>query len=214
MTILRLLSLFLFVVILLFSPSSPAQSTNVPLEHWSYSFLERFKAKGYIEDFLDSTRPFSRKEMARAVAQVVQKVSEGGPISKTDRELLRELEAEFADELSQIGTETAGSPRRHLYPVRSPTSNGVYVWRADNSYLVVDPIAKLALRYKTAGAGSAAGRILTTVGGMMLRGSLKGSLGFYLNTRDTQHRGNKPFSSPTDLSGKHAPPIKIGRAHV
>ncbi len=196
MNILKLNSLLPLVSVLLFFISSPAQSTNVPLEHWSYSFLERFKAKGYIEDFLDSTRPFSRQEIACAVAQVVQKVSEGAPATKTDRELLRELEAEFADELSQIGTQVAGLPRWHLY-----------AWRANDNYLVVDPIAKLGLRYKTAGAGSAAGRILTTVGGMMLRGSLRGSLGFYLNTRDTQHRGNKPFSSPTDLSRKHAPPI-------
>jgi len=208
-TILRLTPLFTFVFILLFSTSSSAQSTNVPLEHWSYDLLERFKAKGYIEDFLDSTKPFSRKEIARAVAQVVQKVSEGAPATKTDRELLRELEVEFAEELSQIGTQVAGPPRWHLYPVRSRTSNGVYSWKDSSSCLVVDPVLKVGCVRRTGDVGSSPDRIFITVVGGTVRGALKGSLGFYLNARETQQKGNRPFSSYTELNREHGLPIVL-----
>lgn len=198
MTISRLTSLFLLAFILLLSTSSLAQSTNVPLEHWSYRLVERFIARGYIEEFLDSTRPFSRQEIARAVAQVMEKVSAGKQMSKTDRELLRELEREFADELSRVAREVAQPPRRHLYS-----------WRDDSSCLVIDPIVKVGWLRRMGDVGSSPDRVFLTVVGGTVRGTLKGNLGFYLNARETQHKGNKPFSSHSELSREHGLPIVL-----
>ncbi|MCH7756096.1 hypothetical protein IH970_13375, partial [candidate division KSB1 bacterium] len=40
------------------------QSVYVPLNHWSYEFVERLETKGVLIGILNGTKPYSREEMA------------------------------------------------------------------------------------------------------------------------------------------------------
>ena len=42
-------------------------SVNVPLQHWSYEFIERFEARGALRNLGDGIKPLSRLAVARAL---------------------------------------------------------------------------------------------------------------------------------------------------
>ncbi len=45
-------------------------SVNVPLDHWSYRFVERCETKGLVSGVGDGIKPFSRLEVAEVLTQV------------------------------------------------------------------------------------------------------------------------------------------------
>jgi hypothetical protein len=48
-------------------------STNVPLDHWSYGAVDKLIGHGLIDSAMMATRPVSRLEMARHIAEAVEK---------------------------------------------------------------------------------------------------------------------------------------------
>ena len=213
------------------------QLINVPLDHYAYPFIERFETKGYIDGILTDSRPLSRQEIALAIAQVMEKASEGRPISRAEKGLIEDLKIEFADELARLknrgraqtfeGTGSPPGPARQKYTAQSPRepssrpkSQGenppptrwhLYTWRDEeqDSYLVLDPVLRVGYVGRGGEIGPSPDRVLVTVKGGMARGVLKGSFGFYLNTRDTEEKGNKPFASYADLTSRHGLPITL-----
>ena len=96
----------LILAILLTTPflAFPASLVNVPLDHWSYHFIERLQAKGMLGEHLSNSKPFQRGEMAEMIAQT-SRLLEDGMIYLTDveAELLGEMKKEFAQELAELG---------------------------------------------------------------------------------------------------------------
>jgi Capsule assembly protein Wzi len=96
-------------------------SVNLPLHHWSYSAIEQLTALGIIEDAMVVTKPYSRKEAAKYVAQAIERIR-ADQVAIDGREaiaerLLERLMAEFRPELIMqgliegSGTERTGSFR-------------------------------------------------------------------------------------------------------
>ena len=97
---LNILSILLFVGLILVSQQTLASPISVPLDHWSYHFIERFQAKGVLKDYLSNTKPYSRDEMAKMILHVIKQVEDGkSRLSKTEKAQLDELKTEFAQEL-------------------------------------------------------------------------------------------------------------------
>lgn len=76
--------------------------SDVPAGHWAYDALAQLTADGVVEGYGDGTfrgdRQITRYEMAQMVAKAMAKESTG-----IDRSLINRLEAEFSEELSNLG---------------------------------------------------------------------------------------------------------------
>lgn len=86
------------------------RTVNVPLEHPSYSFVERFEARGVLGGMVGGIRPFSRAYMAGLLAAVRVEVDRGLPMSTGELKRLERYEGEFSTELGDRYPE--GSQRR------------------------------------------------------------------------------------------------------
>jgi len=72
------------------------QSTNVPLEHWAYRFIDRLETKGLFvsEDF--STRPYSREAFAGIIAQISMNLKRNeNHFSEAESRLFEQLKGSF-----------------------------------------------------------------------------------------------------------------------
>jgi len=103
----RYLHIIIYTMIILFFVSPSIFSTsiiNVPLNHWSYSFIERMQAKGILGEYISQTKPYSRGKMANMVLRISSLLERGKiGLTKTDKELLQCMKKEFAHELALSG---------------------------------------------------------------------------------------------------------------
>jgi capsule assembly protein Wzi len=82
-------------------------SVNLPLHHWAYEAIDRLTALGMIDGAMVGQKPYSRKEAARYVAQVIERIR-ANEIGSDGREpiaepLVERLMAEFRPELKSLG---------------------------------------------------------------------------------------------------------------
>ena len=79
--------------------------SDVPAGHWAYDAVTQLAAEGIIEGYGDGTylgnRNITRYEMAQMIARAMAKT--GGNVSSTDKAALDRLQAEFSDELNNLG---------------------------------------------------------------------------------------------------------------
>jgi hypothetical protein len=100
-------------LLLLFSlvmglPLPALGSVNIPLHHWSYEALDRLSALGLLDQAMMTARPYSRKQAARYVARVLERIR-SDEIRKDGREtiaepLLDRLMSEYKPELLALGS--------------------------------------------------------------------------------------------------------------
>ena len=60
------------VIIAVVCPCFGLVSTNVPLDHWSYDAVDKLVGQGLIRSSMLTTKPVSRLEMARLIAEAVE----------------------------------------------------------------------------------------------------------------------------------------------
>jgi hypothetical protein len=81
-----------------------AGAVDLPVDHWAYHYLDRMKIKGLLPEWLNGTRPLDREEMAAAVLTLAEAVEgDHSRITGVERQRLRWLEREFAEELRVMG---------------------------------------------------------------------------------------------------------------
>jgi hypothetical protein len=101
------IALILMAGCLALSIGSAHASSNLPLHHWAYEAIERLNAMGLINHAMLVTKPYSRKEAARYVGQMIEQVRTN-QITLDGREevaerLLARLRREFRPELESLG---------------------------------------------------------------------------------------------------------------
>jgi hypothetical protein len=97
-TVVFCISIFVFINHISASPIS------VPMDHWSYQFIERLQAKGILKDYLSNSKPYTRDEVAEMIFHTSKLLEEGSiKLSKTQKAQLDELKREFAQELNELG---------------------------------------------------------------------------------------------------------------
>jgi hypothetical protein len=76
----------------------------MPLEHWSYQFIERLQAKGVLGDLLSNIKPYSRDKIAEMVIHI-SSLEDMGEIRLSELEInqLNMLKKELAQELAERG---------------------------------------------------------------------------------------------------------------
>jgi len=91
-----------------------ASPISVPLDHWSYHFIERFQAKGVLRNFLSNIKPYSRGEIADMLAHIDDLMeNDEVNLSKVEKDQLELMKGEFAQELAKRGI-VAETEYRHL----------------------------------------------------------------------------------------------------
>jgi len=161
--ILIFINAFLITSYLLASPIS------VPLDHWSYHFIERFQAKGVLKDYLSNTKPYTRDEMAKMILHVIKQVEDGKlSLSKTEKTQLDELKTEFAQELDELGV-TGLNKRKYLLDWSGNEKNFIAQAGYTQDVIVKKGTEDLMI-YKSSGQ-------------LILQGELKDGLVFYSDVR-------------------------------
>jgi hypothetical protein len=104
-------------------------STNVPLEHWSYPAIEKLVGQGLIDSALLGTKPFSRLEMARLIAEADEKATQASEKKQIILSILERLKTEFRTELSTIGALDGNPVDDFIKPLEDPYIKYLYADR-------------------------------------------------------------------------------------
>lgn len=177
-----------------------AQSVNVPLNHWVYSYLDRMETRGCFRSLKLRVRPISRVDAAELLNEIEKSNSENKiHLSRAERDMLEQLKGEFFEEMAAFSAMVNDDFReRHLI-----------TWAEENNKIKVD--IDFGQRFdinRSSAHDSTARTSMTTLGGI-IRGNLNGSLGFYLHFKNTLIKGteiegenfNPEFGMPITISG-------------
>ncbi|MCX5645657.1 MAG: capsule assembly Wzi family protein [Phycisphaerae bacterium] len=99
----RRIAVFLILSVLPSLPSRASVSTNVPLGHWSYGAVEKLANYGLIDSAMLATKPLSRLEMARHVAEAKDALEQTEDAPEILAALVERLTREYSGELVQLG---------------------------------------------------------------------------------------------------------------
>ena len=111
----RKIILLAVIIILCVSISSVEAGgmANVPLNHWSYNAIDRLMAQGIIKNGFIYTKPYTRYEMAKLIAQALA-IRESGEVTLGlhNNKLLDKLSSEFSEELAFLGMKVTEKKER------------------------------------------------------------------------------------------------------
>lgn len=107
-------------------PSPASVSTNVPLGHWSYDAIEKLANYGMIKSAMLSTKPFSRLEMARLVAEAQDSLDQMEEPPEVLTAIVERLTREYRAELVEIGACAGSHSDSTLKPVEDPYGKYLY----------------------------------------------------------------------------------------
>ena len=178
----RLNMMWLFLILVALCSVRAEASTNVPLGHWGYDFMERLEVKGVVRNMRDGSRPWSRAEMAQAVAEAARNREGLTRVERAQLAKLRELFAEPSD------SEDDGILKRAL------KGGPLWTWREKQGRITVDYLG----RWKGTVHRGERDRIYQQTSGLRIRGDF-GRLGFYAEARDTQESGTRAYDTLEDI---------------
>jgi hypothetical protein len=107
------------------SLSAAELSPNVPLSHWSYPLLDKLATLGLINESMQNTKPYTRIEAAKMVAEAIKNLDEIKAADTTSNtkwitlanEIIIRLQKEFAIELQDLNENVGSSNSTYLKPV-------------------------------------------------------------------------------------------------
>ncbi len=120
----RSLSVILFSALAFLCSGSV--STNVPLDHWSYNAIDKLIGQGLIESAMMTTRPVSRLEMARHIAEATEKFQQLDERNEIISAILDRLKEEFKTELAIMTLPGGNSADDFIKPIEDPYFKYVY----------------------------------------------------------------------------------------
>jgi hypothetical protein len=101
-------------------------SVNVPLDHWSYNDIDKLIGQGLIDSSMMNTRPVSRLEMARLIAEADDKFQQLDEHNKIIEGIIGRLKKEFAQELSLLGAVDGNPLTDYVKPFEDPYVKYLY----------------------------------------------------------------------------------------
>ncbi len=179
---------------LLISPALFGQAEDVPADHPVYVFLKRMEVKRVIERYHDAVLPLSRREVASFLNVVDGK-----------RNVLSTAEQEWLDDyLSEFQYDRTGSATGFAYLFGQEDSAGaggigavfsnrekfLYAYTDSNVALFTNGLLDLDARAINGDALGRTGSQYLQIGGLA-RGSVWGSLGYYIRWTNAQFWGSR-----------------------
>jgi hypothetical protein len=108
---------FSLFLVLLAIPCLSFVSTNVPLDHWSYDAVDKLIGQGLIDGSMMTTKPVSRFEMARHIAEADGNFQRLDSQNEVIAGILERLKKEFEPELAAIGAVDGNPTQDFVKPV-------------------------------------------------------------------------------------------------
>ncbi len=194
-------------------PLALAQSTDLPLQHWAYDFIERMEARGLVRGVLNGVKPFSRDEVVRYLVQVQDRVRQGARLNPVETRQLAFLRFEFKEEFIKATGSNGIHYRTQIeqlkqHPVFGKAFPGFLYKNNRNLFSIksadfqafVDPVFSQQLLY--AGTDSVRGteRVFERSHGFRVRGNLGEHIGFFFDFRDTKEWGTRSYPDRFDIS--------------
>lgn len=165
---------WLFLLTLLLNPCLAQSSTNLPLDHWAYSSLEKLTSFGLVDSSVIGTKPFSRLEIARLIIEAKERREDKNEFID---HILKRLEDEFKDELEIIKEGTS----QHIFYKLIDTIDIKYGYLRGTSstfsYIRLPDIKDTSLWYNNDGITYKEGN--NTIIDFSARGGLFNFLSFY-----------------------------------
>ena len=120
--------IIMFLCGALVAPSAFASSSiNVSLDDWTYEALDRLAGFGLLQSDLKGTRPYTRNEVARLIAEAIRLKAERAPkVSPFADYLLGRLQGEYHDELVRLGNAPGTPPKAFWKPIDELRMRYVY----------------------------------------------------------------------------------------
>lgn len=104
-------------------------SSNVPLRHWSYDAIDKLVGHGLIDSAMITTKPISRLEMARLVAEGAANAQDTQVRSQIISAILNRLKEEFQTELTILGASETAPAESFVKPIEDPYIKYVFADR-------------------------------------------------------------------------------------
>ena len=101
-------------------------STNVPLDHWSYESIDKLIGQGLVDSSMMTTKPVSRFEMARHIAEADEKFQRLNLQNEIISGILDRLKKEFEPELATTGAVDGKPILDFAKPIEDPYLKYVY----------------------------------------------------------------------------------------
>jgi len=101
-------------------------SSNVPLGHWSYDAIDKLVGQRLIDSAMMTTRPFSRLEMARLIAEAAEKAQQLNENNEIILAILDRLKKQFKAELIAMGLGDGEIYESFIKPVEDPYAKYVF----------------------------------------------------------------------------------------
>jgi hypothetical protein len=112
--------------VLLVLPCFAFVSTNVPIGHWSYDDIDKLIGEGLIDGAMLTTRPVTRLEMARNIAEADEKFQLLNSKNNVIAGIIERLKKEFQQELGARGALDGGPILDFAKPFEDPYIKYVY----------------------------------------------------------------------------------------
>jgi hypothetical protein len=122
------LSVFMMLLFFFIAPKQAKGlvSTNVPLDHWSYDSIDKLIGQGLIDSSMMTTKPVSRFEMARHIAEADEKFQQLKSSNEIIEGVLDRLKKEFEPELATIRAVEGQPILDFAKPIEDPYLKYVY----------------------------------------------------------------------------------------
>lgn len=166
----------IFVIIFAESKSSFSQVELVPVEDPIYDFLKRMQLLDVI-NYNSSDKPISRRKAAEFISVIKDNQSK---LTKTDKEILGDLETEYSYDLTTSLDKSQGFLNDGKFNIfNDKKQKYLYMYADSNASFFFDGIGSLQ---QGISSGDSAGERAVTLGrvGFKMRGTVLNSVGFYL----------------------------------
>ena len=183
-------------------------SVNVPLDHWSYRFVERCEAKGLVSGVGDGIKPFSRQEMARVLSHVdsLRRRGLATRLTAIERAELALLTEEFASAMGALSgadraagrvPEGAGMAVRGLAQVR--VGQPLASYRHEQGDIQADLLFRSQSDFFTGRGRSESERIYRHSLGGVVRGQVRNRIGFRIAFEQSREQGSRRYYIRDDV---------------
>ena len=182
-------------------------SVNVPLQHWSYEFIERFEARGALRNLGDGIKPLSRLAVARALVAIAAAGEKDLELSQIEKGELAFLEEEFNAELSQIGKGKKFVSASFKGRIKS--GRPLWVYRHAQGEALADLRIRQQSDFFTGRSRHMGEQIFRHRLGGSVRGHFDRKIGFYIGFEQTREQGNRNYILRDDVYERRLEAVQL-----
>ena len=184
-------------------------SVKVPLDHWSYRFIERFEARGFVHSLGDGIKPFSRGEMSRILSAIAAAAKKGRELTRVERQELDLLQEEFGN-VSETPRDKGG---KSLAPDslvgRLRVGQPLFHYANDRGQLWTDLLVRQQTDVFVGRGRTDPERVFRNRLGGAVYGHFEDKLGFRISFEQTREQGSRTYYRREDVYEHRLPPPRL-----